>query len=240
MSKKTSPIKTFEDMEPIVNNLLEKRRSSWRLEAVRHTDFDDIKQEIKIHVWKKFDQWKQELPFENWLNSIIHNQIFNKKRNLWGNTSKPCSNCYFNKGFGACAYTSSGIQNSECPEFKKWEKKKEGAYNIKTAAPLENDEGEPVHADHQPEVDYNRFIETLDVYISQKVKKGETPLIIHKVFKYLYIEGLSDEQVAKKLNYKSSEAHRSPGYKQISNHRRQIKNLAKEILEYEDYQYIND
>ena len=38
-----------------------------------------------------------------------------------------------------------------------------------------------------------------------------------KVYGFLYIENLTEEQAAKKMGYKTSEKNRSPGYKQIKN-----------------------
>ena len=38
-----------------------------------------------------------------------------------------------------------------------------------------------------------------------------------KVYNYLYIQHKSEEEVAKLMNYKTSEKNRVPGYKQIKN-----------------------
>ena len=45
-----------------------------------------------------------------------------------------------------------------------------------------------------------------------------------KVYNYLYIQHKSEEEVAKLMNYKTSEKNRVPGYKQI-------KNIKKSIIE---------
>lgn len=235
MSKK----RTFEDIEPIIDELLERKRSGWRLEAVRHTDFDDVKQDIKLHVWKKFDLWNQDLPVENWLSSVIHNKIFNIKRNLWGTTAKPCSGCYFNIGMGACSWTSDHKQSSECSLYRKWERKKEGAYNIKIAGPIHGEDGAILHENPSPEeIDYSGFIDKIDTIMKGYLEEGQISLVIYRVFRYLYVEHLDDDVIAKKLNYKSTEKKRSPGYKQISNHRREIIRIIKEILGDEDPRFI--
>lgn len=230
-------MRKFEDIEPIIDNLLERRRSRWNLEAVRHYDFDDVKQDIKIHIFNKFDMWDQSLPFENWCATIIHNQIFNTKRTLWRNHEKPCSNCYFNCGGDSCKFTPSGLKGHECPEYREWAKKRQSAYEIKKAHSIETDDGEILHASGQ-EIDYEDFIKRLDPIIKSHVKKGFIPLVTYKIFKLSFIEHKSDEEVAKEMGYKSNEANRSPGYKIISSHKKAIKDIAKEELEKEEYGFI--
>ena len=51
------------------------------------------------------------------------------------------------------------------------------------------------------------------------------------VYKYLYIDNLSEEQAAKKMGYKTTEKNRSPGYKQIKNLKKSIINKVKKAIQ---------
>ena len=50
------------------------------------------------------------------------------------------------------------------------------------------------------------------------------------VYNYLYIENLKEEDVAKKMGYKTSEKNRQPGYKQIKNIKKNIVSKVKNLL----------
>jgi hypothetical protein len=50
------------------------------------------------------------------------------------------------------------------------------------------------------------------------------------IYKYLYIDMLSELDVAKKMGYKTTELNRSPGYKQIKNVKKRIITLAKRAI----------
>ena len=51
-----------------------------------------------------------------------------------------------------------------------------------------------------------------------------------KVYKLLYIDGISEEEAAKQMGYKTTEKNRSPGYKQIKNVQKKIISKAKEAI----------
>jgi hypothetical protein len=51
-----------------------------------------------------------------------------------------------------------------------------------------------------------------------------------KVYKHLFIDNLSEEEVAKLMGYKTSEKNRSPGYKQIKNIKKSIITKVKKII----------
>jgi hypothetical protein len=53
----------------------------------------------------------------------------------------------------------------------------------------------------------------------------------------LSIESLSDEEVAEKLGYKTTEGGRKAGYKQIKNLKKQFKAKAEKILKTKDIFY---
>ena len=51
-----------------------------------------------------------------------------------------------------------------------------------------------------------------------------------KIYKALYIENLSEEEVATMMGYKTNEKNRVPGYKQIKNVKKSIIIKAKKML----------
>ena len=59
----------------------------------------------------------------------------------------------------------------------------------------------------------------------------------YKVYKMLFIDFKSEEEVAKEMGYKTTEKGRSAGYKQIKNLKKQFKDLAKKILKSKDIFY---
>ena len=52
-----------------------------------------------------------------------------------------------------------------------------------------------------------------------------------KVYEALYVKNKSEEEVAKIMKYKTNEANRVPGYKQIKNIKKSIINKVKNVLE---------
>jgi len=230
--------KKYEDVDSLVDEILEKNRSRWKLEVIRYYSFDDFKQDIKLHVWKKFHKWDQTKAFAPWCSKLITNQLINKKRNLFSNHSKPCSDCHWNKGMDACGWTASGLQCGECKDFSHWEKTKKSAYEMKIAGSIEADDGEILIGDHG-DINYEGFLKSLGERLRKEVDDdmSQISLVTLKIFNYSWVENLSDDEISAKMGYKSNEKDRSPGYRNLSLHRKYIKNIAKEMLEKEDHDF---
>ena len=60
------------------------------------------------------------------------------------------------------------------------------------------------------------------------------------VYRMLFVEHKSEEDVAKKMGYKTNEKGRAAGYKQIKNLKKQFKDKAKNILATKDIFIKND
>ena len=73
--------------------------------------------------------------------------------------------------------------------------------------------------------------------VAPKVRKLVDPKT-YRIFNLIYVKGLTDEQAAKKLKYKSSEKLKSAGYKTLSIHKKKIYEVIKQILAEEDYQFV--
>jgi len=226
---------SFEDKQDIVYHEIRKRRSKWFLGSVTYLDFDDVTQIISAHIHKKWHLWDQEKQLEPWLNRVISNQIKNLIRNNYGVFAKPCVNCPFNEGgqvdSNACSFTSSGHQSVECPLYKKWYKGKKNEQHIKmpTSFEVHDFEIKTTTGDH---VDLEEGARR----IHEKMKKRLTEKQF-LAYRLIYMENTPDEEVAKRLGYKTSEKNRTAGYRQIKNLKNYFQEVAAKILEEEDIFY---
>jgi RNA polymerase sigma factor (sigma-70 family) len=214
--------KTFEDCICEINEEIRKRKSKWKLTSISWMDFDDISQILRLHIYKKWDMYDSDKPLAPWLNRIITNQIKNLVRNNYGNYAKPCLKCAAAEGDDLCVIYDK--QGSECPLYSNWEKNKKSAHDIKVPIPLENHD----HLLKSPvgdNFDFENSIRKLNNVLPKFLKPLEW-----KVYKHLFIENLSEEEVAKLMGYKTSEKNRSPGYKQIKNIKKSIIIKVKKII----------
>lgn len=129
----------FEDKIESIDKLIQKNRGKWHLSDISGHSFEDIAQIIRIHIFNKWDLWDQERPFECWCNKIIIHQIKNCVRNIYSKDAPPCRGCPFDRDGDLCGYTSTGTKCAECPAFKKWSKKKQAKYLIKTATSIDSE-----------------------------------------------------------------------------------------------------
>lgn len=239
MAKKTKI--TYEESYDVVEEELNKRRGKWFLTSLAWLDFDDVKQIISAHIYKKWGQWDQDRLLRPWLNRIISNQLKNILRNYYSNYAKPCLNCPFNQSgiteeneAGLCGFTESKMQCNECPLYAKWEKTKKSAYDIKMAVTIENHTHEiksSSSTSFEMEQAQERLNEEMKKILSEKN---------FEIYKMLFIKNMTDEQVAAKLGYKTTETGRKAGYKQIKNLKKQFKAKAEKILKTKDIFYGKD
>jgi len=219
---------SFEDKIKEVETALERKRSKWDLDAVASIDYDDIKQIIMTHIYKKWHLWDQSKSVEPWLNRVVSNQFKNLLRNHYGNFVRPCLRCQFNNGGDGCSKTKSGIQEGSCAEYKQWELKKKSAYDIKLAVTMENHSYE-IKSKHDNFVDLEQATRNLTNAMRPHLNDR-----LFEAFKMLFVENKSDEEVAKYLGFKTNEKKRSAGYKQIKNLKKIFHVKAKQILEEKD------
>jgi len=216
---------SFEDKIKEVETALERKRSKWDLDAVASIDYDDIKQIIMTHIYKKWHMWDQSKPVEPWLSRVVSNQFKNLLRNYYGNFVRPCLRCEFNDGGNGCSKTVSGIQENSCAEYRSWEKKKKPAYDIKLAVTLEN------HIYEAQEQRDNFFdLEKATDKLSKEMRPHLSARHFN-AFRMLFVDKSSEEDVAKYLGFKTNERKRSAGYKQIKNLKKLFQAKAKEIIE---------
>lgn len=228
--KKRKPKIKFEENISIIDEEINKRRNKWTLSSIAWIDFEDISQILKIHIFKKWHLFDQEKPLLPWLNRIISNQLKNLVRNNYSNYCKPCLRCAAAEPDSGCAIY--GSQDYSCPLFKKWVQKKKSAYDVKMALPLEKHKNEiNEHCVVQSDIEIG--IERLSSKLKEILKPNEW-----LVYENFYIKNESELDIAKKLNFKTTEKNRSPGYKQIKNIQKSIITKAKKILEKDDLDWM--
>ena len=229
---------TYQDKCKIVDEELCKRRNKWYLHSLGWFDFQDVEQIIRAHLAKKWDQWDQERPLRPWLNKIISNQMKNILRNNYTSFAKPCINCPFNQGSSAsdnesfaegfCSFTESGTQCAECPLYAKWEKRKKAAYEVKMPLSMESHSHE-VYSTPDTAFDFTTAENKLHKAMKKVLNSRQ-----YDIYNMLFIKHMDEDDVAKKLGYKTTEKGRKAGYKQIKNLKKQFKEKAAKILKNSD------
>lgn len=213
----------FNEHYEVIKNEIEKRRRKWTLKAIPSLDFDDISQILMRHVYVKLHLYdKTKSPFVNWLNTLISNQIHNALRNTYFSSARPCLRC-------ACCLPSDGCelyseQTNQCPLFKHWEQTKKAAHDIKLPLPSET---------HQTEI-FNIPGEQIDYDKAEKRFHNEMYKILKKhewiVYNLMFIEHLTDAQIAKKMRWVSSEG-RPAGYGNLARLKKIFLQKARKIRE---------
>lgn len=213
----------FEDCIEIIDQEIKKRRAKWTLGAVQWIDYDDIAQILRLHIYKKWFMWDQARPLRPWLNRIFTNQLSNLIRNLYGNSTRPClKNCPANEGGNLCRIFVT--QCSSCPLYDHWVRTKKNAHDIRLPLALENHSNEILEPIDKS-VDIEKGSKNLQVKLKEVLKPVE-----YRVYKYLYVENKSEEEVGRLLGFKTSEAGRHLGYRQIHNIKESIIKKANKLV----------
>lgn len=212
----------FEDNIDFINTEIAKRRNLWNMSSVQWMDFDDVAQIVRIHINDKWKLYNPIQPLGPWLNRVISHRIKNIIRDIWGNYVRPCVRCCAAEGENLCKIY--GSQCADCPLFAAWEKSKKKAYEVKMTLPIE-------HFMNEQDIGYH---DTQDIDVVAKTIHAKMKTILKPIewiiYKSLFIEHLSEEEVAAKMGYKSNETNRRPGYKQLRNVRKAIMDKVKKAL----------
>lgn len=218
--------KTFEELYPQIEKVVESFRHKWKFKASVERDFDDIKSEILVHIWQKWDKYDQSRPVEGWTSRITRHQFINKLRDLYLKTSSPCNKCPANLGNNLCAHY--GEQGVDCPLFSKWHNKKRYQHEAKMPLSIEVRLNE-IENNECTHFDYEGAIKKLHVRMKDVLTKSE-----YQVYVGLYIENKDDETVSAECGFKSESKTKRV---------RQIKGIilkkAKDLLEREGAENFN-
>lgn len=223
---------TFEEKALEIIELLDKKRSIWRLTSVPSIGFEDVKQIILIHIHKKWHMWDQSKPLKPWVNTIIINQVNNLLRNNYYNFTRPCLGkggkpCAANEGGDLCAITASGKQCSECPLFARWEKKRKSAYSLKIPTSLDASISESERTDSK-EVDFDSKME----FILSRMKQKLSP-IHFEIFKKFYVGGMREKEVAAGIKVKNKTTEQKIRYFELL--KPKFRKKVREIIEEEGW-----
>jgi RNA polymerase sigma factor (sigma-70 family) len=219
----------FDSQREALEELLKKYRPKWQLSALAWIDYDDVCQIIRFHIYKKWHLWDQTRPFKPWASMIISNQIKNLIRNNYSSFAKPCLRCPHNMGATTCAWTKSKEQDETCPDFAKWRKKKERAFNIKLPLALEEGVGTGT-ASLRDFVDYGEASKKLHRLVMEQLNEKHK-----KIYFLLYIDNVDENEVAERFGFKADSAKRKkPRYKQIANLKKKFYNIALKIMKDHD------
>jgi DNA-directed RNA polymerase specialized sigma24 family protein len=222
---------TYEEKIDVINSEIKKRKNKWFLDSIPWISFEDVEQIIRVHIYQKWDQWDQKRELKPWINKIITNQFKNILRNYYLNFAKPCSSCPFDTsvaGENFCSFTKSGMQDSTCPLYKKWTKSKKSAHDVKIPLRLDAQEYES-NAFKGESFQVDKAVEQIDHYLREQLSSKH-----YEIYNMLFIENMSEDEVAKKLGYKTTEKGRSAGYKQIKNMRKFFKEKVLKIIKDKD------
>ncbi len=227
MPKENSPLAvkkvlTYEDFVKEIDEEIAKKRSKWQLTAIAWISYEDVAQIVRIHIAKKFYLYDQTKAIRPWLSTVISHQITNLIRNHYSNFSRPCLRCPCAEGENLCQLF--GTQNNECLVYKKWEQNKKSAFETKLPLPLENHQQEvyDLQSDH---VNIEKTAPNIHAKMKLILKKHEW-----KVYDYLFLQNLSEEETARRLGYKPSRRNKNVQWKMLSNIRKIIVTKVRKFL----------
>lgn len=227
----SNPKPTFEDCIDEIDFEIAKRRPKWNLTTVSWLDYDDVSQIIRIHIHKKWDMFDPlKGPLAPWVNTIISNKIRNLVRDIHGSHSRPCLRCAASQGEDACSLYVK--QCADCPLYATWEKTRKRAHDVKLPVSLVNHEQEVFNITEE-----HFDLERSSANLHERMKIVLKPLE-WRVYYSLYIEHLTEEEVAAIMGYKTSEKNRSPGYKQIKNIKKIILAKVRNCLDKDEIEIV--
>jgi hypothetical protein len=108
-----------------------------------------------------------------------------------------------------------------------WEKSKKHRHSCRLPTSIEL-AGNQNEANSLPDtfVDYERAAEVLHKKIKPLLTASEW-----QIYDCLYIRGLSEEETAKELGFKSNETHRKPGYNRMTQVKIKSVKIARQLLQ---------
>jgi len=209
---------TFEECFPIIEREIQKRRPNWTLDAIAWMDWDDVSQNLRIHIAKKFAMWDQTRPLQNWLAAVIHHQLVNSIRNNYTNFSPVCNKCAAYDG-GVCSIY--GEKRDSCPLFLHWKKTKESAYNIKLPLSSFYHEQE-IQEITKEELDVDKAASNIHIKMKGCLRINE-----YKIYSLLFINHLSEEEVANRIFFSKNKEKDVLKVKQL---KKKFINKVKDLL----------
>lgn len=222
-----SGAKTFEDSFKEIESIVERKRYEYTFDASKESDFDDFKWETIQHINIKWDLYNQTRPLGGWVKTIVDNLFINMLRDKYLGTASPCNTCKFAQGDDLCGEFGEQ-KNMQCPVFSKWySSNKRHKHIARLPVTIENKMNE---ISNVPDFSVNieSAIEEFHIKIKDLLTKSEW-----EIYHCLYVSGMTEEETAKKLGFKTSEAGKTAGYKRIRNVKKIAKTKGRELLKNE-------
>lgn len=225
MANSQSGADTFEGNLPQINHVIKLHISKWKLKAIPSITYDDISQEILLHIYKQWDKYNPERPLGNWLTTVILNKLKNLRRDNYDKFSSPCLDCpsYLGQntnGQGECKLF--GLCGSACGLYKQWTLEKKQQHDINLPVTYEDHQNE-VNSKPFYELDFTNKIEDLKVKLQSRLSNND-----YKIFIGLYIDNKSELEISNELGYKINT--KTEVNRQIKNVKTNIINIVKQIL----------
>ena len=199
--------KTYEECYATIDLVVSKFQKKWQLKAINWFDFEDVSQIVKLHIFNKWHLWDQTRPLEPWAARVTSHQIRNIIRNN---------------------FTKNGVQNTSCDLFAKWCKQKKSGYGIKLPLPIENHTKE-IDQHQDTSINFDDSIKKLNSLLKESLSDSH-----YEVYKMMFFQDKTEEEVAQFMGYKSNEKNRAAGYKQIKNLKKMLRAKAQEIISEHD------
>ena len=119
---------------------------------------------------------------------------------------------------------------AECPLYKKWQGRKQSGYNIKLASSIDSEffSEKSIISAPKKHLDYEAGASRL-----HEAMKKELTASQWKVYKLMFIDNMSDDEIGQKLDLKSNEG-RKPGYRLLFLLKAKFLETAKAIMEEQD------
>jgi hypothetical protein len=223
----------FEEKIECINSLIQKNRGKWHLSDIGGFGFDDVAQTIRLHIYNKWPLWDQSRPFEHWCNKLIIHQIKNIVRNRYSRDAPPCSSCPFDRGGELCGYTDSGLKCEECPQFKKWSKKKQSKFFLKTAISIDQETFKEAQDFSDPisSMKLESSVCKFHIFIKQFLNPK-----MANFYHLMYVENLSDDEVIEEIKSLNGKGITK---RQLTTIRKKLQIIAKsKIPEFDpEYEY---
>lgn len=212
----------FEENYVQINKIINLHISKWKLKVISSVSHDDIRQEILIHLHRKWHLYDNTQPLGNWLSTVICNKLKNLTRDQFYKFSRPCLNCPHFSGGDLC--NLYGEVSSECGLYKKWMLEKKFQHDCALPVTIEDHQNQ-LHSMPSDNIDVEEQIIHLKHKLQEKLNKND-----YLIFCCLFLENKTEEEVCKILNYKTARQCNL----QIKNLKQIIVPLVKNIIKNEE------
>ena len=80
-------------------------------------DYEDMKQQACLFAWEGLEKYDGVRNLQSFLWTLVHNQLFNYKRDNFERPNSPCEECDSNKDSECTIYKDDKL---ECPSYNGW------------------------------------------------------------------------------------------------------------------------